>query len=48
MKIVTVVGARPQFKLNIRQEIDPQYLPFGDGHAAEKIVQALDEKRGTL
>ena len=30
-------------KLHAPQTIDPAYLPFGDGHAAEKIVKALEE-----
>ena len=30
-------------KLSLRQEIDDAYLPFGDGHAAEKIVTAMEE-----
>lgn len=29
-------------KLNYEQEIDDNYQPFGDGHAAEKIVTALE------
>ena len=30
-------------KLGNEQTVDPAYRPFGDGHAAEKIVQALEE-----
>ena len=30
-------------KLENEQKIDENYLPFGDGHAAEKIVNALEE-----
>ena len=30
-------------KLKEPQEIDENYHPFGDGHAAEKIVQALED-----
>lgn len=29
-------------KLALTQRIDPTYQPFGDGHAAEKIVRALE------
>lgn len=29
-------------KLAIEQTIDPSYQPFGDGHAAEKIVTAIE------
>lgn len=29
-------------KLTIPQEIDEHYQPFGDGHAAEKIVRAME------
>ena len=29
-------------KLNHEQEINDNYQPFGDGHAAEKIVTALE------
>ncbi len=29
-------------KLSRKQEIDEDYQPFGDGHAAEKIVRALE------
>lgn len=30
-------------KLNLEQGIDDDYQPFGDGHAAEKIVAAMEE-----
>lgn len=30
------------YKLNQAQQIDEAYTPFGDGHAAEKIVKALE------
>ena len=30
-------------KLNHEQTIDPAYMPFGDGHAAYKIVKAMEE-----
>ncbi len=30
-------------KMALEQGIDPAYKPFGDGHAAEKIVRALEE-----
>lgn len=30
-------------KLGASQQVDPAYQPFGDGHAAEKIVKALEE-----
>lgn len=30
-------------KLGNLQRIDPVYLPFGDGHACEKIVKIMDE-----
>lgn len=30
-------------KLNLRQEIRGTYQPFGDGHAAERIVAAMEE-----
>lgn len=30
-------------KLGNKQTIDKNYLPFGDGHAAEKIVNALEQ-----
>lgn len=30
-------------KLSLRQEISCDYQPFGDGHAAEKIVTAMEE-----
>ncbi len=29
-------------KLGHQQTVDENYLPFGDGHAAEKIVDALE------
>ena len=29
-------------KLALEQVVESDYLPFGDGHAAEKIVAALD------
>lgn len=29
-------------KLGHAQTVDPYYLPFGDGHSAEKIVEALE------
>ncbi len=32
-------------KLSHEQTIDSHYLPFGDGHAADKIVRALEEFR---
>ena len=28
-------------KLNIEQEVNSEYMPFGDGHAAEKIVNEI-------
>ena len=31
-------------KLALTQEINPTYQPFGDGHAAEKIVAAMEIK----
>ena len=31
-------------KLNHKQVIDPNYLPFGDGHSAERIVDALEQQ----
>lgn len=31
-------------KLGIPQTIDPDYQPFGDGHAAYKIVKALEKR----
>ena len=47
----TMIGNRNQLafhskaeilkKLRAVQEIDPTYQPFGDGHAAEKIVELL-------
>ena len=30
-------------KLGHKQMVDDSFLPFGDGHAAEKIVKALEE-----
>lgn len=49
----TMVGNRNQLakadhkdilnKLSVEQTIDPAYQPFGDGHAAEKIVQIIGE-----
>ncbi len=30
-------------KLDLEQRIDTEYTPFGDGHAAEKIVAALED-----
>ena len=30
-------------KLELKQQIDAGYRPFGDGHAAEKIVRALED-----
>ena len=30
-------------KLKLTQAVDENYQPFGDGHAAEKIVKALEE-----
>jgi UDP-N-acetylglucosamine 2-epimerase len=33
-------------KLNHEQTIDPAYQPFGDGHAADKVVIALEEYVG--
>ena len=48
----TMVGNRNQLakaehkdileKLSRQQTIDPEYRPFGDGHAAEKICNILD------
>lgn len=32
-------------KLALEQEIDEGYHPFGDGHAAEKIVAAMEQRR---
>ena len=32
-------------KLALEQVVEGDYLPFGDGHAAEKIVDALDSMR---
>ncbi len=29
-------------KLSVEQTIDESYMPFGDGHAADKIVNALE------
>lgn len=47
----TMVGNRNQLakpdkgdilsKLSAQQHVDPSYMPFGDGHAAEKICQAI-------
>ncbi|HCH28276.1 MAG TPA: UDP-N-acetylglucosamine 2-epimerase (non-hydrolyzing) [Ruminococcaceae bacterium] len=31
-------------KLNKQQTVDKSYLPFGDGHSAEKIVKLMEEK----
>ena len=31
-------------KLNNKQKIDSEYKPFGDGHSADKIVSALENK----
>lgn len=31
-------------KLKNEQMIDASYLPFGDGHTAEKIVEALEKR----
>ena len=31
-------------KLNNPQRIDPNYLPFGDGHAARKAVEAIETR----
>ena len=30
-------------KLTKKQTVDPQYQPFGDGNAAEKIVRAMED-----
>ena len=30
-------------KLALEQKLDESYQPFGDGHSAEKIVQAMEE-----
>ena len=30
-------------KLSAKQHIMPEYKPFGDGHAAEKITQLITE-----
>lgn len=48
----TMVGNRNQLcspnkekilaKLQMSQEIIPEYLPFGDGHTAEKIIEAIN------
>ncbi len=41
-------------KLRSEQEVDPDYLPFGDGHAARRIVAEMErhveniQKRGVL
>ena len=50
----TMVGNRNQLakadhndilkKLSAKQIIDPDYRPFGDGHAAEKICEIIREK----
>ncbi len=50
----TMVGNRNQLakaqhedilkKLSATQTIDPEYQPFGDGHAAEKICEIIREK----
>ena len=32
-------------KLGRPQRVDPGYLPFGDGHAAEKIVEAMEKSQ---
>ena len=52
----TMVGNRNQLaaadhldiieKLNAEQTIDPNYKPFGDGNAAEKMCRIIDEWRG--
>lgn len=55
----TMVGNRNQLakplatdileKLSAVQTVDPEYLPFGDGHSAEKIVDAvlaMEKKEG--
>ena len=49
----TMVGNRNQLvradhrdilkKLSVKQVIDPEYHPFGDGHAAEKLCQILKD-----
>jgi UDP-N-acetylglucosamine 2-epimerase len=31
-------------KLSHEQHIDENYLPFGDGHSAERIVSALERQ----
>ena len=31
-------------KLTHKQVVDKSYLPFGDGHSAEKIVEAIEQK----
>ncbi len=51
----TMVGNRNQLskadaheileKLSREQEVCPDYQPFGDGHAAEKIVEIMEGKR---
>jgi len=48
----TLVGNRNQMsnadaaeimeKFSVQQVIDPTYLPFGDGHACEKIAHLID------
>lgn len=47
----TMVGNRNQLakaerndilqKLSVQQTVDPNYQPFGDGHAAEKIAEII-------
>lgn len=32
-------------KLNTLQKVEESYMPFGDGHSADKIVKALEEHR---
>lgn len=32
-------------KLQHEQQIDETYLPFGDGHSAVKIVEALEQHK---
>ena len=34
-------------KLSVEQEVDEDYMPFGDGHSAEKIVELLEMKSGS-
>ena len=38
-----VLGSRMMEKLSREQHIDPDYRPFGDGHAAEKICQIITQ-----